>query len=60
MRYRFELDVMVTDVARLYESARERVIEDGLEWGDSIGGEELAAQLGTPEDPNIAACVETR
>ena len=27
--------------------------------GDPIGDEEVAAQLGTPEDPNIAACVET-
>ena len=59
MQYRFELDVLVTDVARLYELARERVIEDGLEWGESIGDEEVAEQLGTPQDPNIAACVET-
>jgi hypothetical protein len=37
MRYRFELEVVATDVARLYESARARVIEDDLQWrGDPI------------------------
>jgi hypothetical protein len=58
MRYRFELDVVVTDVARLYESAR--VIEDDLERaGDPISEAEIEEQIGSREDPDIQACVET-
>ncbi len=57
MRYRFELDVVVTDVASLYESARARVIEDDLQWTDDpISEAEIEEQIGTPEDPDIQAC----
>ena len=60
MRYRFELEVVVTDVARLYESARARVIEDDLERaGDPISEAEIEEQIGSREDPDIQACVET-
>ena len=58
MRNSFE--VVVTDVARLYESARARVIEDDREWvGDPISEAEIEKQIGSREDPDIQACVET-
>ena len=57
-KFTFMLEVTVTDAARCYEAAREKIIEDGREWGELISDEQVAAQIGTAEDPNIAACVE--
>ena len=47
--------MVVTDVARLYESARARVIEDDLERaGDPISEAEIEEQIGSREDLNRA------
>ena len=52
--------MVVTDVARLYESARGRVIEDDFQWaGDPISEAEIEEQIGSREDHDIQACVET-
>jgi len=50
--YTFTQDLEVTDTGALYAAARARLIEDHEDPGD------LAEQLGTPEDPNIPACIE--
>jgi hypothetical protein len=58
-RYTFTLDLEVTDTARLHEAAKARLIEDerGL-FNDPIDHVRIEKQLGTPEDPNIPACIE--
>lgn len=49
----FTIEVIVQDLAALYEAARKQAIEDGL--GEMDAYEEI---IGKPESPNLECCLQ--
>jgi hypothetical protein len=60
MRYTSTQDLEVTDVARLYEEAKARLINDERELSPDLPADLAVIEhlIGTPRDPDVRACLE--